>query len=266
MCWSGGCWSRNRNCNRRSSSWYCSMRLSNNLRYNEWVMSSHHKRLFVEQIQQIKCPTGYGSNFRMAFTHEDTGTWGKELKTHDYHKLIQDIILIVIVDLDPCCRDSVLTPTMLISILLQGTISLANPFGSGGGFVRACPYALDVFCGAVSEVVEGYMKQHVKMEGSIAERYLIAETMFYGSETLARLDPSAPLNSLADKEDEREVGEVVFGKKTKRKLDPVTLTHAHTFILHNAERMQSWLEEYERERERQHVPDVRGTHKHFLST
>ncbi|KAL3687333.1 hypothetical protein R1sor_013642 [Riccia sorocarpa] len=72
--------------------------------------------------------------------------------------------------------------------------------------------------------------------------------MFYGSETLARLDPSAPLNSLADKEDEREVGEVVFGKKTKCKLDPVTLTHAHTFILYNAECMQSWLEEYERER------------------
>ncbi|KAL3697105.1 hypothetical protein R1sor_011181 [Riccia sorocarpa] len=96
--------------------------------------------------------------------------------------------------------------------------------------------------------LKDYVKQHAKMEGSIAERYLIAEAMFYGSETLARLDPSAPLNSLADKEDEREVGEVVFGKKTKCKLDPVTLTHAHTFILYNAECMQSWLEEYERER------------------
>ncbi|KAL3692116.1 hypothetical protein R1sor_005767 [Riccia sorocarpa] len=36
------------------------------------------------------------------------------------------------------------------------------------------------------------------------------EAMFYGSETLARLDASAPLNSLADKEDEREVDECFF--------------------------------------------------------
>ncbi|KAL3683172.1 hypothetical protein R1sor_001194 [Riccia sorocarpa] len=59
--------------------------------------------------------------------------------------------------------------------------------------------------------LKDYVKQHAKMEGSLAERYLIAEAMFYGSETLARLDPSAPLNSLADKEDEREVGEVNAG-------------------------------------------------------
>ncbi|KAL3687884.1 hypothetical protein R1sor_014193 [Riccia sorocarpa] len=58
----------------------------------------------------------------------------------------------------------------------------------------------------------------------------------------------APLNSLAEKEDEREICEVTFGKKSKRKLDLVMLTQAHTFILHNAECMQSWLEEYERER------------------
>ncbi|KAL3693693.1 hypothetical protein R1sor_007344 [Riccia sorocarpa] len=96
--------------------------------------------------------------------------------------------------------------------------------------------------------LKDYVKQHAKMEGSIAERYLLAEAMFFGSETLARLDPSAPLNSLANKEDEREVGEVTFGKKTKRKLDSVLLTQAHTFILHNAECMQTWLEEYEREK------------------
>ncbi|KAL3680218.1 hypothetical protein R1sor_023174 [Riccia sorocarpa] len=98
----------------------------------EWVLSAHHKRLFIQRIQQLKCPTGYASNFRMAFTHEDT--------------------------------------------------------------------------------------------------------------------MSSPLNSLADKEDEREVGEVTFGKKTKRKLDSVMLTQAHTFILHNDECMQTWLEEYEREK------------------
>ncbi|KAL2633652.1 hypothetical protein R1flu_005131 [Riccia fluitans] len=39
----------------------------------EWVLSSHDKRLFRERIQQIKCPTGYASNFWIAFTHEDKG-------------------------------------------------------------------------------------------------------------------------------------------------------------------------------------------------
>ncbi|KAL3684588.1 hypothetical protein R1sor_002610 [Riccia sorocarpa] len=71
----------------------------------EWVLSAHHKRLFIQRIQQLKCPTGYASNFRMAFTtHEDTcianlGNLGERLKTHDFHKLIQDIIPIVMVDL-----------------------------------------------------------------------------------------------------------------------------------------------------------------------
>ncbi|KAL3693690.1 hypothetical protein R1sor_007341 [Riccia sorocarpa] len=65
----------------------------------EWVLSAHHKRLFIQWIQQLKCPTGYASNFRIAFTHEDIGTWGKGLKTHGFHKLIQDIIPIVMVDL-----------------------------------------------------------------------------------------------------------------------------------------------------------------------
>ncbi|KAL3678041.1 hypothetical protein R1sor_020997 [Riccia sorocarpa] len=65
----------------------------------EWVLSAHDKRLFIEPVQLVKCPTGYGSNFRMAFTHEDTWTWGKGLKTHDLHKLLQDIIPIVMVDL-----------------------------------------------------------------------------------------------------------------------------------------------------------------------
>ncbi|KAL2630194.1 hypothetical protein R1flu_014880 [Riccia fluitans] len=41
----------------------------------EWVLSSHEKRLFRERIQKIKCPTGYASNFRIAFTYEDKGAY-----------------------------------------------------------------------------------------------------------------------------------------------------------------------------------------------
>ncbi|KAL2621199.1 hypothetical protein R1flu_001404 [Riccia fluitans] len=41
----------------------------------EWVLSSHDKRLFRERIQQIKCPMGYASHFRIAFTHEDKGAY-----------------------------------------------------------------------------------------------------------------------------------------------------------------------------------------------
>ncbi|KAL2613297.1 hypothetical protein R1flu_024989 [Riccia fluitans] len=41
----------------------------------EWVLSSQDKRLFRECIQKIKCPTGYASKFRIAFTHEDKGAY-----------------------------------------------------------------------------------------------------------------------------------------------------------------------------------------------
>ncbi|KAL3700272.1 hypothetical protein R1sor_018294 [Riccia sorocarpa] len=170
------------------------------LPYWDGLLIQHLEDAMHEEARPTcKCPTGYGSNFRMAFTHDDTWTWGKGLKTHDLHKLLQDIISIVMVDL-------------------------------GNDRLRKAIWALS------------------KLLLWVCNKEILAEAMFYRSETLARLDASAPLNSLVDKEDERDVDEVTYGKKTKRKLDKVMFTQAHTFILHNAKCMQSFFQEYESEK------------------
>ncbi|KAL3693625.1 hypothetical protein R1sor_007276 [Riccia sorocarpa] len=93
-------------------------------------------------------------------------------------------------------------------------------------------------------VLKEFIRQNAKMEGSIAEGYLVMEDMFYGSEFLSCLDPGAPLSSMADFENEKELGEVPYGASTRKKMDKTMLHHAHIFVLHNAECMQSWLDRY----------------------
>ncbi|KAL3695833.1 hypothetical protein R1sor_009909 [Riccia sorocarpa] len=63
-----------------------------------WVPTRDERSVFRQRVQDIRTPTGYGSNFRAAFAHNHSSIWGKGLKTHDYHRLIQDIIPIIMLD------------------------------------------------------------------------------------------------------------------------------------------------------------------------
>ncbi|KAL3682693.1 hypothetical protein R1sor_000715 [Riccia sorocarpa] len=103
-------------------------------------------------------------------------------------------------------------------------------------------------------VLKEFIRQNAKMEGSIPEGYLVMEDMFYGSEFLSRLDPGAPLSSMADFENEKELGEVPYGASTREKLDKTMLHQTHIFVLHNAECMQSWLDRYSMD----HPPNKRN--------
>ncbi|KAL3678076.1 hypothetical protein R1sor_021032 [Riccia sorocarpa] len=99
-------------------------------------------------------------------------------------------------------------------------------------------------------VLKEFIRQNARMEGSIAEGYLVMEDMFYGSEFLNRLDPSDPLSSMADFENEKELGEVPYGASIRKKMDKTMLHQAHIFVLHNAECMQSWKRKHQSSDER----------------
>ena len=47
----------------------------------------------------MRFPTGYGANLKKAFGSLESPKWPQYLKTHDYHRLLQDIIPVAIMGL-----------------------------------------------------------------------------------------------------------------------------------------------------------------------
>lgn len=60
-----------------------------------WVMSPEQRRIFMARIQKMRMPTGYGANLKKAFS-TNNNKWPGYLKTHDYHKLLHDVIPIAL--------------------------------------------------------------------------------------------------------------------------------------------------------------------------
>ncbi|KAL3699449.1 hypothetical protein R1sor_017471 [Riccia sorocarpa] len=241
-----------------------------------WVFSKQERDLFRQRISKIRTPTGYSSYIGGAFQHADDKIWGKGLKTHDYHKLIHDILPLVIHGLGSeelreaiyalsrffrwvCAKEINMNEVSYMEEFSAETLCLLERALPPSFFVGQTHWVLHLvrevgICGPVHNrwmyFVERYMRvlkelirQNAKMEGSIAAGYLVMEDMFYGSEFLSRLDPSAPLSSMADFENE-ELGEVPYGASIRKKMDKTMLHQAHIFVLHNAECMQSWLDRY----------------------
>ncbi|KAL3677526.1 hypothetical protein R1sor_027474 [Riccia sorocarpa] len=243
-----------------------------------WVLTRDERSVFRQRVQDIRTPTWYGSNFRAAFAHNDSNIWGKGLKTHDYHRLIQDIIPIIMLDLgDDILRRAIcslsrllrwvcakeLTPgeTEEMQVLAAETLCLMEECLPPSFFKGQTHWLLHLprevsLCGPVHtrwmyfierylRVLKDYIRQHARMEGCIAEGHLLSEIMFFGSEVLGRLDSSAPVSSFVEEPDVREMDEYAYGGKQKKKLDRVQYLQAHTFILHNSEIMQPWVAKFD---------------------
>lgn len=61
-----------------------------------WVPGVGQRREFRNRIGQMRFSTGYGANLQKAFGMEDNKKWLRYLKTHDYHKLLQHVLLVAI--------------------------------------------------------------------------------------------------------------------------------------------------------------------------
>ena len=65
-----------------------------------WVLSPNDRREFRRRVGEMKFPTNYGANLRGAFAgNEEASNWPAFLKTHDYHRLLQDILPVAIIGL-----------------------------------------------------------------------------------------------------------------------------------------------------------------------
>lgn len=105
-------------------------------------------------------------------------------------------------------------------------------------------------------VMKSYVTNRARVEGSIAERHLGAESMFYCTNIISTLDPHAPKGWIdeaareANHEDDR-----LTGAKGARLLSSSEHAQLTTFMLYNSpEIVGEWIAFYEDEKERSQQP------------
>ena len=169
--------------------------------------------------------TGYGANLRKAFAPEDSHKWPRFLKTHDYHRLLHHIIPVAIMGL---ASDDLQNALQDLGILLRWvyqkevyTIEIPRIKVCVAELMIKLEYALPPsffdcqihllvhlveeveLCGPVHcrwmywlerymQVLKGYIRNRARPEGSMAEGYLAAESMFYCKNIIATLHPRGP--------------------------------------------------------------------------
>jgi Domain of unknown function (DUF4216) len=99
-------------------------------------------------------------------------------------------------------------------------------------------------------VMKSYVSNRGRVEGSIAERHLGAESMFYCTNILATLDPNAPRAWIDEAAREAEYEEDrLTGAKGQRVLSSAECLQLTTFMLYNSPEVAGeWTTYYEEER------------------
>lgn len=98
------------------------------------------------------------------------------------------------------------------------------------------------------KVLKGFVRQKARPEGSMAEGWLVQESMYYVTEYLTTIHPTAP-RMWSDEEDEKMIGEVLQGNGKKIRLKEEVKRMINTFVVYNSEVMQPWLDKYDLERQ-----------------
>lgn len=97
------------------------------------------------------------------------------------------------------------------------------------------------------KVVKSFVHQKTRPEGSIAQGWLVQQTMFFATEYIAQIDPGAP-RLWMDDESEKVSGEVLCGKGKVAKLSSKKRTQINAFVINNMEIMSKWVTLYEEAR------------------
>ena len=64
-----------------------------------YTLSRMENKVFCQALDELKVPEGYYSNFRNLVSMEDLKLYG--LKSHDYHTLMQQLLLVALRSLFP---------------------------------------------------------------------------------------------------------------------------------------------------------------------
>ena len=258
-----------------------------------WVLSKKEHIQVKRTISEFKTPTGCMHSLRGAFTKDDKLTG---LKSHDWHKLLQFVLPVAIKDcltediraciykisslvrwisskeirkdslesarinaIEAVCMVEKHFPTTILTIQMHLLVHIVDKVS----LVGIVHYRWMFFLERFMKTLKSFVRQKARPEGSMAEGWLVQESLVFITEYLSSVDPEMPKLWSKDT-DNRVSGEEPQGKGIMRKMDNALRDKIHKFCILNSQAMEKWLQEYEmtkeeRLRERACFRRIRGT-------
>jgi hypothetical protein len=243
-----------------------------------WILSKEEKRELIRRIGSYRMPTDYGANLRRAFGEYGQDKWPSYLKTHDFHRLLQQILPVALIGLGSSrLQKAVWDMGRLLRWVCGKTISVDE--------IPAMEvFSVEVVCGLeqalppsffdcqvhllihlVREValagpvhcrwmywveremgtLKSYVRNYRWVEGSIAEGHLAAESMFYCSNIISTIDPNA---QRAWMEDNDTKDHRLTGARKRRQLTSLEVKQINLMMLTNSDATEEWRDYYESEK------------------
>ncbi|KAL3679372.1 hypothetical protein R1sor_022328 [Riccia sorocarpa] len=244
-----------------------------------WVLRKEERKTLCQRISKIRFPTGFGSYLRKAFT-TDKASWPSDLKSHDFHILLQHVLPTclhglgtqelreVIYDLsrlmrwvcskeinvsevprmdifaaETLCKLEKILPPLFFDSHIHLLVHLVRKISICGPVHTRWMHWLECYM----KVLKDDVRQRAKPEGSMAEGHLHREAMFFCSTILAQLDPGSLL-LFREVEDGEEASFRLIGAGSTRSLSAMELDQIHVFILYNSELLENWILRYEEDK------------------
>ncbi|XP_034708941.1 uncharacterized protein LOC117931992 [Vitis riparia] len=226
-----------------------------------YTLSRKEKKIVLQTLADLKVPEGYCSNFRNLVSMEELKLNG--LKSHDYHALMQQLLPVAIRSVLPkhvryaitrlcfffnalCAKvvdvsrlndiqqDIVVTlcllekyfPPSIFDIMLHLTVHLVREVRLCGPVYMRWMYPFERYM----KVLKGYVRNHNRPEGCIAECYIAEEALEFCTEYLSGMDAIGIPSSMKD---EWKCGKPLLGGRAITIHDYKLVEQAHHYVLQN---------------------------------
>ena len=235
-----------------------------------YTLSRKEKKIVLQTLADLKVPEGYCSNFRNLVSMEELKLNG--LKSHDYHALMQQLLPVAIRSVLPkhvryaitrlcfffnalCAKvvdvsrlndiqqDIVVTlcllekyfPPSIFDIMLHLTVHLVREVRLCGPVYMRWMYPFERYM----KVLKGYVRNHNRPEGCIAECYIAEEALEFCTEYLSGMDAIGIPSSMKD---EWKCGKPLLGGRAITIHDYKLVEQAHHYVLQNTTIVQPFIE------------------------
>ncbi|KAG6423408.1 hypothetical protein SASPL_113803 [Salvia splendens] len=214
-----------------------------------FTMSKKERTIFCQVLKNLKVPDGYASNISRTLRSPliQLSKYFRELCSNiiclaDIFRLEKDIVVVL-------CQLEKIFPPSFFDVMVHLIVHLATEVKLCGQVHYRWMYPIERYLGTL----KSYVRNRSKPEGSIAEGYLAEECLRFCSLYLADYVESK-FNRASRNEtvtNNAKIGLDVFtingrslGKGTAMRLDGVTLTKAHQYVLFNCEAVRPYIEQY----------------------
>ncbi|RVW66354.1 hypothetical protein CK203_065181 [Vitis vinifera] len=149
-----------------------------------YTLSRKEKKIVLQTLADLKVPEGYCSNFRNLVSMEELKLNG--LKSHDYHALMQQLLPVAIRSVLPKhVRYAITRLCFFFNALCAKVVDVS----------RLNDIQQDI---VVHESPQGYVRNHNRPEGCIAECYIAEEALEFCTEYLSGMDAIGIPSSMKD--------------------------------------------------------------------